>query len=72
LALNATLFLGNTIWKQYSPQEYLILDTLVIPPGMDIDNILLQVDMSSEEFLIALQNARRPQQFLIEKTFHVR
>ena len=28
--------------------------------------------MSSEEFLIALQNARRPQQFLIEKTFHVR
>ena len=60
LALNATLFVGNTIWKQYSPQEFLILDTLVIPPGMDIDNLLLQVDMSSEEFLIAWQNTKKP------------
>jgi hypothetical protein len=70
LALNATIYTNNQIWKQYSPQEYLILDKLIIPAGMDIDNLMLQVDMHSEEFLIAMQSGRKqPQHFLIEKSF---
>ena len=59
LALNATVYTSNQQWKQYSPQEYLVLDKLVIPPGMAIDNLMLQVDMFSEEFLITMQNARK-------------
>lgn len=70
LVLNATIMAGNTQWKQYSPQDFLILDKLVIPPGMDMDNLLLRVDMHSEEYLFELQNARKhPDHFLIEKTF---
>jgi len=54
MVLNATVMADNLQWKQYSPQEFLILDKLVIPPGMDMDNLLLQVDMHSEEYYLEL------------------
>ena len=52
LVLNVTIQAGNLQWKQYIPSDFLVLDRLVIPPGMDMDNLILQVDMNSEEYLI--------------------
>ncbi len=55
------------------PNEYLIIDKLVIPPGMDMDNLVLQVDMFSEEYLIKLQNMRKsPMKFMIEKSYTIK
>ena len=61
------------MWKKYSPPEMLVIDRLVIPPGMDMDNLILQVDMNSEEYLITLQGLRQsPMNYLIETTFTVK
>lgn len=54
LVLNVTILANNLIWRQYLPSEFLIVDRLVLPPGLDIDNLLLQVDMNSEEYYIPL------------------
>lgn len=51
----------------------MVLDRLVIPPGMDVDNLILQVDMNSEEYLINDQLKRKhPQTFMYEKSFNVK
>jgi len=50
--LNATILAGNTVWKQYSPSDHLVLDKLVIHAGLDIDNLLLKVDSPSLDYLI--------------------
>jgi len=39
-------------WKMYTPKDDLIVDQLIFPPGMDIDNLLLGIDMNSEESMI--------------------
>lgn len=73
VVLNATIQAGNLQWKQYIPSDYLVLDRLVIPPGMDMDNLILQVDMNSEEYLITDQKKRKyPQTFMYEKSFNVK
>ena len=73
MVLNATVVANTEQWKQYSPQDFLILDKLVIPPGMAMDSLLLQVDMQSEEYYMTLQNLRAgPDDHLAEKTHTVR
>jgi hypothetical protein len=73
LVLNATIQAGNLQWKQYLPADILVLDRLVIPPGMDMDNLILQVDMNSEEYLIKEQKKRKhAQAYMYEKAYNVR
>lgn len=36
------------------PSDTLVVDRIVIPPGMDMDNLVLQVDMFSEELLVKI------------------
>jgi len=58
---------------QYLPTQFLVLDRLVVPPGMAMDNLVLQVDMNSEEYLIQEQGKRKkPQQHMYEKAFNVK
>ena len=57
-------------WKHYSVHESLIIDRIVLAPGVDIDNLLVGVDFGSVEDLIETQNRRRHHQnFLIEKVY---
>lgn len=73
LVLNVTIFANNLIWRQYLPTDFLIIDRLVLPPGLDIDNLMLQVDMNSQEYHIPLQNFRtKPQTQMMEKTMNLR
>ena len=70
LVLNATLMASSNQWKHYSPHESLIVDRLVLAPGLDIDNLLTGVDIRSEESLIDIQNKRKHHQnFLIERAY---
>lgn len=61
------------MWKYYQPPETVVIDKLVIPPGLDMDNFLFGVNLKSEELLIQEQNARPHHvNYLYEKTFHLR
>ena len=54
----------------YTPQDDLVVDKLIFPPGMDVDSLLLGIDMNSEEAMIQAQNLRKkPQRYLIEKSY---
>lgn len=52
LVLQAQVLASSILWKHYQPHETLIIDLLVIPPGVDFDNLLVGVDMGSEELMI--------------------
>ena len=47
-----TIMASNIVWKQYGPSDFLVLDRLVIPAGVDIDNLLLKIDSPSLDYLI--------------------
>jgi hypothetical protein len=73
VALNVTISADNHVWRQYQPYETLVLDQLIIPPGMDLDNLFLSVDSNSDEYHIKLQNLKKhPQNYMLEKSFLIR
>ena len=73
LVLQAQVLASSILWKHYQPHETLLIDMLVIPPGMDFDNLLVGVDMGSEELMIKQQLARKHHQnYLIEKTYNLK
>jgi len=49
LTMNASIIVYNDMWKLYAPQEELLMDKLVIPAGIDMDNLLIDVSETSVE-----------------------
>jgi hypothetical protein len=34
----------NTEWKMYQPYESLIVDRVILAPGLDVDNMVIQIE----------------------------
>jgi len=59
MVLNATIMASSNQWKHYSAHESLVIDRIVMTPGLDVDNLLVGVNLGSVEDLIETQNRRR-------------
>ena len=63
------MVLFSNMWKQFVPSESgLIIDRLVIPPMVDFDSILVNID-SLHAFYIDQQNKRTLPLTFFEKVF---
>lgn len=47
LVMNATIIVDNVSWHQYSPLNHLLIDHIVFPPGVDIDNLYIYQKQST-------------------------
>jgi len=77
LVLDISTLSNNLVWKQYLPAETLVVDKLIIPPGMDLDNLFVGVGGSYEELPSPLQkllggSSNKPQTVMLEKEFHLK
>lgn len=70
LLLNATIVADTLHWRKYSPTESLVIDHIVFPPGVDVDNLFIyQGEIGGTEEAEELQKKTKVMNQLIEKTW---